>query len=279
MCLRYFGSKTWIAAFVECCLPQDTQVLVSPFLGSGRVERHIALQRPEIEVYGTDEFRPLMNYHSVLRRNPQALLRNLEFFLGVPIEKTLYKELIERINRHDMDVALEAACFFMVLRNSYHGKFGEYFQNQPITESLLEKIRGQGGLKNLRSRRKDAFAEMASWARRFEGLKVVAYLDPPYLNMSRSVYYGGARSKDNSMFHERLAGSLLDAGVPFVMSLNDTPWVRRTYAHCKIMTLPRTYLTTGKSKRSSELLIFGPVEFWLKQFERVKCSKTLISKR
>lgn len=279
MCLRYFGSKTWIAEFVECCLPQDTQVLVSPFLGSGRVERHIALQRPEIKVYGTDDFRPLMNYHSVLRRNPQALLRNLEFFVGVPIEKTFYKDLIDHINMHDLDVALEAACFFMVLRNSYHGKFGEYFQNQPLTERLLAKMRGQGGLKNLRSRRRDAFAEMASWARRFEGVKVVAYLDPPYLNMSRSMYYGGQRSKDNVKFHERLAASLLEAGVPFVMSLNDTPWVRRTYAHCKIMSLPRTYLTTGKSKRSSELLIFGHVEFWLKQFERVKCSKTLISKR
>jgi hypothetical protein len=48
--MRYKGSKAWLAPLMERLLP-DVQTLVSPFLGSGKVE--LALLRRGVRVQGS----------------------------------------------------------------------------------------------------------------------------------------------------------------------------------------------------------------------------------
>ena len=42
MALRYFGSKGWFKEKLDELLPADTEILVAPFLGSGKAELYLA---------------------------------------------------------------------------------------------------------------------------------------------------------------------------------------------------------------------------------------------
>jgi DNA adenine methylase len=281
MSLRYFGSKDWLKKYVECLLPPDLDVLVSPFFGSGRVEYYVAMQRPDVKVLGSDSFAPLTNFHKCVQEDSELVAADLKRFMGKPLSRKQYDGLLERVEDND-DQYQRAAAFFVIMHNSYHGKFGSYFVNTPpFTDRALLKIH-KHSLPNVKVKKADVFAVFAGLAARLHGQRVVLYLDPPYLRLHddpSEFYYAKKAQGDNFDFHVRLAKAVRQSKVPFIMSLNDTAEVRKLYDREKVVTLSRTYRTTRKDKKGSELLIFGPRSYWSKRFDSARCSLGLIARK
>ena len=130
MALRYFGSKGWFKEKLDELVPEDTKILVSPFLGSGKAELHLAKRRPELTVLGSDLFEPLVNFHQRLQDG--SLVKSLQKWVGSSLDKDEYRELLPEIE--------DAATFFMVIRHNFHGKFGSYSKAGDLTKRTTDAV-------------------------------------------------------------------------------------------------------------------------------------------
>jgi DNA adenine methylase len=83
--------------------------------------------------------------------------------------------------------------------------------------------------------------------------RVFVYLDPPYVNKGQRLYLNAYEQKD----HTALAGYLRrQSTLPWIMSYDDTPLVRRLYAELNLAPLPIQY--SLQQKRSATELIIAP---------------------
>jgi DNA adenine methylase len=79
------------------------------------------------------------------------------------------------------------------------------------------------------------------------------YLDPPYVNNGHRLYLNSYVASD----HAKLARYLKSQKrLPWLMSYDDSTFVRELYATCKVTTLPLRY--SLQEKRSSHELILSP---------------------
>ena len=237
MTLRYFGSKGWFKEKLEELVPDDTKILVSPFLGSGKAELHLAKRRSELIVLGSDLFEPVVNFHQRLQDG--SLQESLQKWVGISIDKDEYHEMLE--NTHD------AAIFFMVMRNSFHGKFGSYHQAGKLTKttlSMLAKLR----LQNFIVKQRDALDAIRNAPN-----GAVIFVDPPYFQTRK--YYAMTKQGDIE-FQKKLADALKERGLPFVLCTNDSPEVLDFYEGCKIEAHRRACRTSKEhTKHYDEIVV------------------------
>ena len=238
MALRYFGSKGWFKEKLDELLPANTKILVSPFLGSGKAELHLAKRRPELTVLGSDLFEPLVHFHQTLQDG--SLVKSLQKWVGSSLDKDEYRELLPEIE--------DAATFFMVMRHNFHGKFGSYSKASDLTKRTLDTL-AKLQMPNFRVERRDALDAI-----RNAPPGSIIFADPPYLFRRRGKYY--AQSKGDLEFQKELAEALKERGLPFVLCTNDEPEVLKLYEGCAIQAYPRTCRTSKiHTKQYDEIVV------------------------
>ena len=238
MALRYFGSKGWFKEKLDELIPTDAKVLVSPFLGSGKAELYLAKRRPELTVLGSDIFEPLVNFHQ--RMQDGSLVESLQKWVGSALDKEEYRESLPEIE--------DAATFFMVMRHSFHGKFGSYSKAGNLTKRTINTIANLQ-TPNFIVERRDALDAI-----RNAPPGSIIFADPPYLFRHRDQYY--AQSNGELEFQKALAETLRERGMPFVLCTNDEPEVLKLYEGCKIEAYPRICRTSKQhSKHYDEIVI------------------------
>ena len=226
MALRYFGSKGWFKEKLDELVPADTKILVSPFLGSGKAELHLAKRRPELTVLGSDLFEPLVNFHQRLQDG--SLVKALQEWVGSSLDKDEYRELLPEIE--------DAATFFMVMRHNFHGKFGSYSKASDLTKRTLDTL-AKLQMPNFRVERRDALDAI-----RNAPPGSIIFADPPYFFRKRGKYY--AQSKGDLEFQKELAETLKERGLPFVVCTNDEPEVLKLYEGCTFRVYPHACRTS-----------------------------------
>jgi site-specific DNA-adenine methylase len=235
--MRYKGSKAWLAPLMERLLP-DAHTVVSPFLGSGKVE--LALLRRGLRVQGSDAWRPLVTLYEAALARPSELAARLNA-LQTPSRQE-YRELLAAEPTDALD---QAARVYQVLHNSYDGEWGKYAPRKPASACALHRLlRDASARARLTVTCRDAF-EVLSELRP----GVVLYLDPPYLLKGRRRY----PTADHSLaFHRRLATALRECPVPFALSVNDAPQAHQLYGDWCATLRPR----------ANELLFLWPPAWW-----------------
>ena len=218
MQLKYFGSKAWLAPHLDRLLG-DVAVLHSPFFGSGKLEYYLAARRPGLEVRGVDAFEPVANLRRCYLRRDPVFLRSLLRLVGRRVDRRFY-------SGHLLPGALRgragrrAACAYVLLRNSFSGKWGSFAQQRPLALSSVRRLQPPC---NVTVRRQDALAYLRA-------LPCLAhqciYADPPYIFPGRSMNYYGTRGGHDLVFHTELRDALFASGLPFVVSVNDVPEAR-----------------------------------------------------
>lgn len=89
---------------------------------------------------------------------------------------------------------------------------------------------------------------------RYDRPYTLFYLDPPYHGCERDYGAGMFETED----FERLASCLKGLQGRFILSINDTAAMRRTFAGFTIRPVTTTYsLPQGRSKKARELIITG----------------------
>ena len=231
--LRYIGSKRWLREKVEEMIPLDTEILPSPFFGSGQVEYFVAQKRPNIRVHGSDLFRPIVNFHQHL---PVDGIRQ---FVDNHLDLDSYKDLVKGIS--EVDDRTSAILAYVLLHFSFMGKFGTFDPSRkPISERILAPMDKLKQLQNIEVCHGDALDVLQMV--RGAGQKICLFLDPPYVTKYKDRYYGGKRQVNLAEFHEKLASAVKETGVPFIMSIHDSEEIRELYKDFSIQSVRKREL-------------------------------------
>ena len=134
MQLKYMGSKSWLAPHMDRLLG-DVAVLHSPFFGSGKLEYYLATRRPALEVRGVDAFEPVANLHRCYLKRDPVFLRSL---LRLIDRRFYFSRLLPGTQRGR--AGRRAACSYVLLRNSFSGKWGSFTQQRPLALSSVRRL-------------------------------------------------------------------------------------------------------------------------------------------
>ena len=246
MQLKYMGSKSWLAPHVDRLLG-DVAVLHSPFFGSGKLEYYLATRRPALEVRGVDACEPVANLHRCYLRQDPVFLRSLLRLAGRKIDRRFYfSRLLPGTQRGR--AGRRAACSYVLLRNSFSGKWGSFTQQRPLGLSSVRRM--QRPPTNVTVRCQDALGYLRALPS--QAPRHCIYADPPYTFPGRSMNYYGTRRRGHDLaFHSELRDALFASGLPFLLSINDVPEAWELYSRAGSITR----LCSGKNGSKPELLV------------------------
>ncbi|MGE4528797.1 MAG: DNA adenine methylase [Rhodospirillaceae bacterium] len=250
----YLGGKRNLArriiAEIER-IPHD--IYAEPFVGGGGVFlRRAAAPRSEVV---NDLNRDVATFFRVLQRHYVAFMEMIKFQLTTRAE-------FERLVATDPDTLTDlerSARFLYLQRTAFGGKVsGRNFGIDPGRPARFDVTKLGTLLEDLHCRLARVVIECLPYAEfiaRYDRAETLFYLDPPYFGCEGD--YG--RHLFARADFERLAALLRGLKGRFLMSINDTPEIRDTFAGFDLREVTTTYSVSGRGrpKAASELLIFG----------------------
>ena len=100
-------------------------MLHSPFFGSGKLEYYLAARRPALKVRGA-----VANLRRCYLRQDPVFLRSLLRLAGCKVDRRFYfSRLLPGTQRGR--AGRRAACSYVLLRNSFSGKWASFIQQRP----------------------------------------------------------------------------------------------------------------------------------------------------
>lgn len=249
----YIGGKKLLAKTVIQRIEQIPHVTYAePFVGMGGVFFR-RRQAAAAEVIN-DRSGDVATFFRVLQRHYVAFIEMLRW------QVTSRREF-ERLARTDPATLTDlerAARFLYLQRTAFGGKVaGRTFGVSPDLASRFDPTKITPMLEELHERLAGVVIECLDWSefiRRYDRPGTLFYLDPPYWG-SESDYGDGFQRAD----FERLAEALRGLQGRFILSINDVPAIRKTFAGFVLKPVGVTYsVSRGKAQRAKELIISGP---------------------
>ena len=227
--LRYAGGKSRAIKTLEPYVPPGD--VVSPFLGGGSFELHLAKTRT---VYASDCFEPLVAFWTAMKTDRESLVTELKSLH--PFTKETYKTFQKTLN----EPGNQAVKFFVVNRCCFSGCITGGYSGARAPMSCIDALT-KPDLTNLEIACRDYEAQLALYPTMF------AFLDPPY---DVPNLYGSP-----AFDHERLARVLRERKSGWMLCYNDTPRIRALYQDwCRIDAVSWAY-GMNASRKSNEIVI------------------------
>lgn len=240
-----------ITALIEG-IPHSTYA--EPFVGMGGIFLRRAL-RPRAEAIN-DISREIATLFRILQRHYPQFLDVLRFQLTTRVE---FNRLVD--TNPDTLTDLERAARFLYLqRTAFGGKVsGRNFGVQRDRPARFNLTTLEPMLEDLHARLAGVVIECLPYAdflARYDGPGTLFYLDPPY--------WGSEGSYGKTVFEradfERLATALSAIQGRFILSINDVPEIRDTFAGFAMQQVETTYTISSRGALGGrkELLIQSP---------------------
>ena len=247
---RYWGSKRRMMTAIEPLVPEDSQSLVSLFVGSGAFEYNYARRHPACRVLCYDVDRAVVNFHRQALARREALLARIDGLHASlcrdgarAIGKPAY-EALAAAHRGDTrhQGVLAAARFYVLAAYSFNGKVGSFAAKPSLRDPRA--LRAGPLPPNIQVRLGDALDVLRALVARPTPVpaRTCVYADPPYFIQRPDYYAHHATAFD----HGALAALLRRAherGVAWVLSYNDVPQVRALYPGLSSLSLPVAYFS------------------------------------
>jgi DNA adenine methylase len=256
----YIGGKRLLAKRIVARISATPHTgYAEPFVGMGGIFLRRDL-RPRAE-FINDWSMDVATFFRILQRHYIAFMDMLRFQLTT-------RAGFERLAATDPTTLTDlerAARFLYLQRLSFGGKVASRtFGVDRNTPARFDVTKLGSILEAIHERLSSVVIERLPWAdfiARYDRPGMLFYLDPPYFGCEQD--YGrdgtGAPLFDRSEFTKmnKLLGQLKGR---FILSLNDTPEVRATFAGFNIEAVPTTYSVGGgdRQKAVTELIISGP---------------------
>jgi DNA adenine methylase len=248
----YLGGKRNLAKRLTAMIADTPhRTYVEPFVGMGGV----FLRRPSaapVEVIN-DLSGDVANLFRVVRRHYEPLVAELRWLIASRAEFERQRALDPRLLTD-----IERAVRFLYLqRLAFGGRIvGRTFGVRREQDSRFNLAALRAELKLLRDRLAPVTIEQLDYAdliRRYDGAGTLFFLDPPY---DETTGYGIEFGHDHYL---AMAEQLADIRGRFIMSINDTPFIRQAFAHFAITEVETTWslssAATGRGKKVTELII------------------------
>lgn len=237
----WLGGKRNLARRI-CAIVDATPcaTYAEPFVGMGGIFLRRST-RPKAEVIN-DRGRDIANLFRILQRHYPQFLDTLRFQLTTRAE-------FERLIAVDPDTLTDlerAARFLYLQRTAFGGKVsGRNFGVDRARPGRFNLSTLEPMLEDLHSRLSGVTIECLDWSAfipRYDSADTLFYLDPPYWGCEDD--YGKAMFARADF--ERLAQQLATIRGRFILSLNDLPEVRHTFAAFQLAEIRTTYTISGK---------------------------------
>lgn len=247
----YIGGKRNLASRLVAIIERvEHDGYAEPFIGMGGIFLR-RRSRPKVEVIN-DVSGDVATFFRVLQRHYAYFLDMLRFRVASRNEFERLKGMAP-----ESLTDLERAVRFLYLqRLAFGGKvagrnFGvDKTQGARFNVSKLEPL-----LADIHERLAGVVIEQLGYGefiRRYDRAGMLFYLDPPYWGCETD--YG--QDVFGRADFERLAAQLAGIEGRFLLSINDTPGVRATFAGFHLLEAETTYtLTVGSSSKAAELII------------------------
>jgi DNA adenine methylase len=236
----YMGGKRNLAARL-CALIEATphKAYIEPFVGMGGVFLRRS-HRPTVEVIN-DLSGDVANLFRVIRRHYEPFVDELRWLIASRAE-------FDRQNRLDPTTLtdIERAVRFLYLqRQAFGGKVvGRQYGVDRSCGSRFNVAKLRGELKLLSRRLEPVKIEQLPYGdiiRRYDRAGALFYLDPPY---DETTGYGVDFDRADYL---ALAAQLATIAGDFIMSINDTPFIRQAFAAFDIQEVPTTWTLSAKA--------------------------------
>jgi DNA adenine methylase len=248
----YMGGKRNLATRL-CALIDATphKAYIEPFVGMGGVFLRRS-RRPTVEIIN-DLSGDVANLFRVVRRHYEPFIAELRWLIASRAEF----ERQRSIDPNTLTDIERAVRFLYLQRLAFGGKvIGRHFGVDRRSSSRFDLGKLRNELKLLSSRLEPVQIEQLTYAeviRRYDQAGALFYLDPPY---DETTGYGVDFGRDD---YVAMAAQLATIAGNFIMSINDTPFIRETFAAFDIQEVETTWTLgtkpTGAGAKVTELII------------------------
>lgn len=194
----------------------------------------------------------------------RILQRHYPQFMEVLKWQVTSRAEFERLVKEDPSTLTDlerAARFLYLQRTAFGGKVAQrHFGVDRRTPGRFDVVKLGPLLEDLHDRLAGVVIERLSYAdliRRYDGPDVLFYLDPPYWACEGDYGPGVFERAD----FDRLADQLAGIAGSFILSINDTPEVRRVFGRFSFKEVETTYTiataASGGGKQVGELIVAG----------------------
>ncbi|MCC7429883.1 DNA adenine methylase [bacterium] len=261
--LRYPGGKSRAVDFLSALFP-DFEEFREPFVGGGSIFCYLKQRFPKKQFWINDLYFELYNFWENSQNNllpivEQVLTWKNQFAEG----KELYQFLL--VNYKNFNLAQKASAFFIFNRITFSGTteaggYSEQAFKGRFTNSSIERLKEiEMVLTNTKITNLD-YSELLGK----EGKNVFIFLDPPYFSATKSALYGKNGNFHKTFDHERFAKNVENCKHKWLLTYDDSPFIRKLFSFANIQTWELTYgmrnVNHCSKQEANELLISNYIE-------------------
>ena len=243
----YLGGKRNLAKRICAIIDKvECQTYAEPFVGMGGIFLR-RKARPKAEVIN-DKGRDVANLFRILQRHYPQFLETLRFQITTRAE-------FDRLKQTDPDTLTDlerAARFLYLQRTAFGGRVDSpTFGVSPDRTGRFNLTQLEPMLEDLHSRLAGVVIECLDYApflQRYDRPQTLFYLDPPYFNCE-SDYGEGLFTKAS---WQELAEAMGRLKGRVIMSVNDHPEIRSTFAGFTLQPVKTTY-TVARAKAKTDV--------------------------
>lgn len=252
--LRYPGGKSRAIKFLLPLIPEGYEFR-EPFVGGGSVWLSVAQSRNFERIWINDLNHSLMCFWESAITDNESLANLVKIQYEKEKTKDLYFEMLELETESTVE---EGMRFFVLNRITFSGvtESGGYSNEahkRRFTASSIERLEKLGYFKgyNIKTTNTD-FEEVIT----APGKDVVIFLDPPYYKAEKSKLYGKKGDLHTGFDHERLYEVLRNSEHKWLMTYDNSEYIRDLYKEFYQYQWSLQYGMTNKvSEENNELLV------------------------
>ncbi len=256
--LRYPGGKSRAVERIAALVPSFKEYR-EPFVGGGSVYIHLKQKFPRRQFWINDRYTELATFWKVLQNDSEGLIEQIvswrsQFTNG----KKLFYYLRENIG--EFDETKIAAAFFVFNRITFSGTteaggFSAQAFEKRFTDSSVERLLKMPEILNgVKITNLDYESALNS-----AGESVFLFLDPPYFSATNSALYGKNGELHKTFDHERFAENLKNCSHRWLLTYDDSPFIRELYSFAEITDWSLTYgmrnVAADSNQQADELFI------------------------
>jgi len=257
--LRYPGGKSRALKSILEKVPTQFKEFREPFVGGGSV--FIALKQlyPEGQFWINDLYEELAAFWQMTQEDLDGLVAQIwdwrkEYTDG----RALHHFLVDNIKAFSNKK--KAAAFFILNRVTFSGtsESGGYSKmafEKRFTESSIHRVEAVAPiLENVKITNLD-FQEVIEAS----GEEVFIFLDPPYYSATKSALYGKNGNLHKGFDHERLAETLKKSPHKWLITYDDSKYIRELFDFATISNWSLTYgmrnVTKEGKQKATEIFV------------------------
>jgi len=255
--LRYPGGKSRALKQIAPLIPEHLEYR-EPFVGGGSIFLYQKQAFPNRKYWVNDLYVELFHFWKESRDHLEEVVNQVERWkLQFEDGKALHRFLIQSLAEFS---ALEKASAFFVLNRitfsgtSESGGFSNQAFQKRFTDSSVERLRKLEEVLDHTKITNFDYQQVVET----EGEQVFIFLDPPYHAATKSALYGKKGNLHKGFDHERFAQVLQKCPHQWLITYDDSEYIRGLFSFAKIINWQHTYgmRNVGKVSKQKEGEIF-----------------------